>query len=60
MKRNQSPCIGICKFTGVNHWCLGCGRTIEECREWKTMKPFGKKRLVKDLPKRMLILNENS
>ena len=36
MKRHKSPCIDVCKFTGPNKWCLGCGRTKEEAQKWKT------------------------
>mgnify|MGYP003296986167 CR=1 FL=1 len=40
MKSQKSPCIDVCKFTGQNGWCIGCGRTREECQKWKKMKPF--------------------
>ena len=35
MKHNKSPCIDICQFTGKNSWCIGCGRTRDECKKWK-------------------------
>ena len=54
MKRAQSPCIDICKFSAKNSWCLGCGRTLQECKEWKRMKPYAKIRLIKDLNRRMI------
>ena len=57
MKRNRSPCIDICQFTGKNSWCIGCGRTRDECKKWKKMKPYAITRLRKDLEKRMTILN---
>jgi predicted Fe-S protein YdhL (DUF1289 family) len=31
----KSPCVGICRFDGRTGWCLACGRTLPECREWK-------------------------
>jgi len=37
MKKNKSPCIDICEFSGPNGWCLGCGRTRDECDRWKKM-----------------------
>ncbi len=57
MKFNKSPCVNICKFKGTNSWCIGCGRTHDECKKWKNMKPYAIKRLNKDLKKRMMIIN---
>lgn len=33
-----NPCIGVCSVTGLNCdiVCKGCGRTIEEHRDWGT------------------------
>ncbi|WP_028021541.1 DUF1289 domain-containing protein [Enterovibrio calviensis] len=53
MKRNQSPCIDVCDFSDPKGWCLGCGRTREECQKWKAMKPYDKNILQKELKKRM-------
>lgn len=53
MKRNQSPCINVCEFLGPKGWCLGCGRTRQECQKWKTMKPYDRNILQKELHKRM-------
>jgi predicted Fe-S protein YdhL (DUF1289 family) len=53
MKRRKSPCVDVCQFTGPRGWCLGCGRTRQECDQWKTMKPYARKILEKDLKKRM-------
>lgn len=57
MKRTKSPCISLCKFSGKNGWCLGCGRTLKECKDWKSMKPYARKYLLNDLNKRMIILS---
>ncbi len=56
MKSKKSPCIDICKFTGKNGWCLGCGRTKIEARKWKNLKPYDIKNLEKQLQKRLLII----
>tara|TARA_B100000989_G_scaffold98796_1_gene72082 strand:- start:19 stop:192 length:174 start_codon:yes stop_codon:yes gene_type:complete len=56
MKNNKSPCIDICKFSGPKGWCLGCGRTKEECRKWKSLKPYDLKILQKHLKKRMKVI----
>ncbi|MFT4713122.1 MAG: putative Fe-S protein YdhL (DUF1289 family) [Candidatus Azotimanducaceae bacterium] len=53
MKKQKSPCIDICEFSGPKGWCLGCGRTRQECQEWKTIKPYNKNLLQKELTKRV-------
>ena len=58
MKKQKSPCIDICKFTGPSGWCLGCGRTKEESRKWKRLKPYDLKILNKELKKRMLKIDK--
>ena len=40
MKKKKSPCIDICEFSGPKGWCIGCGRTRDECQKWKTLKPY--------------------
>ena len=56
MKSPKSPCVDVCKFTGRNGWCIGCGRTREECQKWRKLKPFDIKSLKKQLKKRMLLI----
>ena len=53
MKKRKSPCIDVCKFTGPNGWCLGCGRTREECARWKKMKAYEANIIEKELNRRM-------
>ena len=53
MKKRKSPCIDVCEFTGPNGWCLGCGRTREECASWKKMKPYEANSIEKELKRRM-------
>ena len=60
MKRNDSPCINLCKFSGKKEWCLGCGRTRQECREWKVMKTYKRILLNKKLLRRMLQISNNT
>jgi predicted Fe-S protein YdhL (DUF1289 family) len=31
----KSPCIDVCRFDSRTGWCIGCGRTLAECRLWK-------------------------
>ena len=59
MKRRKSPCVDVCNFSGQNGWCLGCGRTRQECQQWKKMKPYDINVLEKDLKKRLLKLKSS-
>ena len=52
MKKHKSPCIDFCEFSGPSGWCLGCGRTREECVRWKKMKPYEANIIVKELVRR--------
>jgi len=27
--------VSVCRFDGRTGWCVACGRTLGECREWK-------------------------
>lgn len=31
----KNPCVDICRFDGRTGWCVACGRTLAECREWR-------------------------
>lgn len=53
MKKLKSPCVDVCEFSGPKGWCLGCGRTRQECDKWKAMKPYDKNILENELKKRM-------
>jgi len=33
----QSPCVGVCWLDNEGAVCVGCGRTLEEIRGWRTM-----------------------
>ena len=50
-----SPCISICKMDPVTGYCYGCGRTMEERKQWKeeTTTDKWKKDNIKDIQKRM-------
>ena len=57
MKASNTPCINVCEFMGPNGWCTGCGRTREECQQWKKLKPYTKNIFQKTLKKRMSEMN---
>ncbi|MEP0072594.1 MAG: DUF1289 domain-containing protein [Marinomonas sp.] len=53
VKRQKSPCVDLCDFSGPKGWCLGCARTRLECNQWQKMKPYDKNKIEKELQKRM-------
>ena len=53
MKRHKSPCIDKCAFSGAEGWCLACARTLDECKQWKKMKPYDRNILEKSLKQRI-------
>ena len=43
----ESPCVKICKLEyGV---CIGCGRSMEEIKNWKNYSDNKRKKIVKNL-----------
>ncbi|MCH2567939.1 MAG: DUF1289 domain-containing protein [Pseudomonadales bacterium] len=52
-KQNNSPCIDVCEFSAPHGWCVGCGRTRQECKQWKGMKPYARNALLSQLKKRL-------
>ncbi|MBC7006103.1 DUF1289 domain-containing protein [Photobacterium sp. BZF1] len=57
MKKQKSPCIGLCDFSSSKGWCFGCGRTREESQKWKNMQPYASMVLRKELKKRLSQMN---
>ena len=49
----KSPCIDICKFDRRNGWCIGCGRTKDECKIWKKVGKHKRKAIKVELPGRL-------
>ncbi|XKH61794.1 DUF1289 domain-containing protein [Halomonas sediminis] len=50
-KTIDSPCISVCKLS--KELCIGCGRTLEEIRLWKTMQYPEKSLTVKRAEQRL-------
>lgn len=48
----QSPCIDICKLDGKTGFCLGCLRTRDEIRAWKTMSDDARLAVIHERPGR--------
>ena len=51
--KKDNPCISVCEFDGRTGWCLGCGRTIPEIREWRKLTPYRRTALLRELPRRV-------
>ena len=32
-----SPCVSVCRMDELREFCVGCSRTLEELRQWRTM-----------------------
>lgn len=30
----SSPCVGVCKLDNKDKYCVGCGRTIDQIRDY--------------------------
>ena len=55
-KRAQSPCVDVCRLDPRTGWCLGCGRTAAEIGAWVKLSPFRRKRLERELARRLVKL----
>lgn len=51
--KKDNPCVSVCEFDGRTGWCLGCGRTIPEIREWRKLTPYRRTALLRELPRRV-------
>lgn len=36
LSRPETPCRGVCSHCVGDEVCRGCGRTVEEVRDWNT------------------------
>ena len=52
-RRAHSPCIDVCYLDPKTKWCLGCGRTDDEIREWPKLTPFRRSRLEREFRRRL-------
>ncbi|WP_082992772.1 DUF1289 domain-containing protein [Erythrobacter sp. QSSC1-22B] len=51
-----SPCVDVCIFDPATSWCIGCGRTRAECRQWRSAPRKELRALQAQLVKRMRTL----
>jgi uncharacterized protein len=38
-----SPCVSVCRMDALREFCVGCSRTLEELRQWRSMDNDDKK-----------------
>ncbi len=38
-----SPCVSVCRMDDLREFCVGCSRTLEELRQWRSMGNEDKK-----------------
>ncbi|WP_299399164.1 DUF1289 domain-containing protein [Pelagibius sp.] len=47
-----SPCIQVCQVDPKNDCCIGCGRHIDEIRDWPILSAEEKTAILEKLPER--------
>lgn len=47
------PCRGLCTTSTGDYQCKGCGRTLDEIRDWNTYTAEEKRKLMEELPQRL-------
>lgn len=55
----KSPCTDVCVFNGPKGWCTGCGRTLNEAREWRKLSIYRRKEIERALSLRLKIISES-
>ncbi len=62
MKKNDDPCLSVCRFDGKSGFCVACGRSVREIKAWRKMTPFRREALRRELPRRVqkLAASENA
>ena len=43
LSRPDTPCRGLCSHNVGDYICRGCGRTVEEVRDWNSYTPEQRK-----------------
>ena len=54
MDEIDSPCIDICTIDRDSGECIGCGRTVEEVRNWTNFDNLKKKQILENLNARKM------
>ncbi len=48
-KKAKSPCIDICKIDKKNGLCIGCLRSKQEIKDWKTLAKSERRAIMDSL-----------
>lgn len=54
-KQIKNPCVSLCQLKGG--MCVGCGRTTDEIRRWKSMKRPERMKTTQQAEQRLKKLN---
>jgi predicted Fe-S protein YdhL (DUF1289 family) len=49
----SSPCIQVCKIDSDTQLCDGCGRTVDEIRDWRRLEEHERLEIMGGLDERM-------
>lgn len=49
----KTPCIGVCSVSQGDDMCRGCGRTLDEIRDWGKYDDNRRDTLMAQLPQRL-------
>lgn len=52
LSRPSTPCVGRCFHSVGDEICRGCGRTIEEVRDWNAYTPEKRRAVMVQLAAR--------
>lgn len=50
--KRLTPCVGRCSHNVGDVLCRGCGRSVEEVRDWNTYSDERKAQLIEELKTR--------
>lgn len=52
LNRPDTPCRGTCSHCVGDDICRGCGRTVEEVRDWPAMTPEQRRQIAQQARRR--------
>lgn len=48
----ETPCINVCVIDQATRLCAGCGRTIDEIAQWRSLTEAERHSIMRALPER--------
>jgi predicted Fe-S protein YdhL (DUF1289 family) len=49
----ESPCIDVCRIDSHSSLCAGCGRSLDEIAQWRSLSESERRRVMDELPARL-------